>query len=267
MSIEIRPVTTYGEYMACVALQQTVWGELDAVPQHMLITAHKSGGVCLGAFDLTAPGVPLVGFVFGMLGRTEDGTLKHASHMAAVLPGYRDARIGERLKWAQREVVLAQGIELMTWTFDPLISRNAFLNLAKLGAACGTYMRNIYGPEPEDPHGELPSDRFRLDWRLASDAVVARAAGAFTPPTAAELRALAPLANPSPLAPVDEPVGERFLMQIPADIDAVRAADMPRARAWRYQVRALAEAAFAAGFTVTAFARDGEAGLYLLERG
>lgn len=267
MSLEIRPVRTYAEYMACVAVQRVVWGDLEAVPQHMLFTVHKSGGVCLGAFDTAAPGAPLVGFVFGFLGRAEDGRLKHTSHMAAVLPGYRDARVGERLKWAQREAALAQGLELMTWTFDPLISRNARLNLAKLGATCRTYARNIYGPEPEDPHGELPSDRFRVDWWLSSERVAARAAGDRALSTGAELRAAAPLVNPSPVEPVVEPAGDRFLIQIPADVDALKAADMARARAWRYQVRALAEAAFAAGFTVTDFARDGEVGLYLLEKG
>ncbi|HMQ31100.1 MAG TPA: hypothetical protein PKD53_10245 [Chloroflexaceae bacterium] len=266
MPIEIRPVQSYAEYMACEAVQRAIWGEFGAVPHHMLLTAHKSGGICLGAFDADAPGAPLVGFVFGFLGRAEDGRLKHTSHMAAVLPGYRDARVGERLKWAQREQALAQGLELMTWTFDPLISRNARLNLAKLGAVCRTYLRNLYGPEPEDPAGELPSDRFRVEWWLSSERVAARAAGAHTLATAEGLRAAATVANPDPLATPALPDGERLLVQIPADVDALRERDMPRARAWRYQVRALAEAAFAAGYTVTDYARDGEVGLYLLER-
>lgn len=266
MALEIRSVKTYDEYMACVAIQGAVWGDLDAVPLHMLLTAHKSGGVCLGAFDTAAPGAPMAGFVFGILGRAEDGRLKHASHMAAVLPAYRDARVGERLKWAQREHVLAQGLDLMTWTFDPLISRNARLNIAKLGATCGTYLPNHYGPEPEDPRGELPSDRFRVDWRLLDERVVRRAAGDHALTPAAALRAAAPLANPGPLEPIDEPVGQRFLMQIPADVDALRAADMAQARAWRYQVRALAQTAFAAGYRVVDYARDGAVGLYLLER-
>ncbi len=267
MSLEIRPVATYAEYMACEEIQRVVWGPFGAVPHHMLLTAHTSGGVCLGAFDTAAPGAPMVGFVFGFLGRAEGGRLKHASHMAAVLPGHRDARVGERLKWAQREAVLAQGLDLMTWTFDPLISRNARLNLAKLGATCRTYVRNLYGPEPEDPHGELPSDRFRVEWWLASERVAARVAGGRPLTPGAALRAAAPLANPSPVEPIVEPVGDRFLIQIPADVDALRDADMARARAWRYQVRALAETAFAAGFSVTDFARDGEVGLYLLEKG
>ncbi len=267
MPIEIRPIETYAEYMDCEALQRATWGEFGVVPHHLLITAHKSGGICLGAFDTDAPGAPMVGFVFGFLGRAEDGRLKHTSHMAAVLPAYRNARIGERLKWAQRDHALAQGLELMTWTFDPLISRNARLNLAKLGAVCRTYLRNAYGPEPEDPAGRLPSDRFRVDWWLASERVAARAAGAHTPPTGEALRAAAPLANPDPFAPPALPEGERLLIQIPADIDALKERDMPRARAWRYQVRALAEMAFAAGYVATDCARDGEVGLYLLERG
>lgn len=266
MRIEIRPVESYDEYLACEELQRVVWGDFGVVPHHMLLIANKSGGVCLGAFDTAAPGAPMAGFVFGILGRGRDGQLKHASHMAAVLPAYRDVQVGERLKWAQREAVLAQGLALMTWTFDPLISRNARLNIAKLGAVCRTYLPNHYGPEPEDPRGELPTDRFQVEWRLDGERVARRAAGGHRLTTGAELRALAPLANPDPVEPVDAPAGDSFLMQIPAEIEALKAVDLPRARAWRYQVRALAEAAFAAGYSVTDYARDGEVGLYLLER-
>jgi predicted GNAT superfamily acetyltransferase len=262
MSIHIRPLAAYADYMACEAIQRAVWGEFGVVPHHLLLTAQKNGGLLLGAFDAGAPAAPMVGFVFGFLARDARG-LKHASHMAAVLPAYRDARVGERLKWAQRDHALAQGLGRMTWTFDPLISRNARLNIRKLGAVCGTYFQNLYGPEPEDPQGDLPSDRFQVDWWLASPRVAERRAA---PPAAgaAELRA-APLANPDPLAPAALPAAERLLIQIPADIEALKAADMPKARAWRYQVRALAQAAFAAGLAVTDYALDGAVGLYLLE--
>jgi chorismate synthase len=272
VKIEIRPLATYAEYMACEQIQRVVWGEFGVVPHHLLLTAQKNGGLLLGAFDAAAPGAPMAGFVFGFLARDARG-LKHASHMAAVLPAHRDARIGERLKWAQREHALAQGLERMTWTFDPLISRNARLNIRKLGAVCGTYYPNLYGPEPEDPAGELPSDRFQVDWWLASPRVAARQAGGPPEPGAAELRSAAILANPDPLAPAELPAGGpqdaaqplRLLVQIPADIEALKAADMPKARAWRSQVRALAQSAFAAGLVVTDYALDGAAGLYLLE--
>lgn len=266
MDIRIRPVETYAEYLACEGLQRAVWGEFGVVPHHLLLTAQRSGGLVLGAFDQAAPGAPLVGFVFGFLGRTPAGYLKHASHMAAVLPAYRDAGIGERLKWAQREYVLAQGIALITWTFDPLISRNARLNLHKLGATCCTYLRNLYGPEPEQPEGALPSDRFQVDWWIGSERVAACHAGTHPTPDPATLRASAPLANPSPHAPALLPPGDRLLIQIPAAIEALLATNVPLARAWRYQVRALADEAFARGLVATGFARDGEVGLYLLER-
>jgi predicted GNAT superfamily acetyltransferase len=266
MQIELRPVRAFHEYQACEALQREVWGEFGYVPDHLLITIQKSGGVVIGAFDEAAPGAPLVGFVFGFLGRDGQGE-KHASHMAAVTAAYRDAGIGERLKWAQREHVLAQGLARITWTFDPLISRNAYLNIAKLGATCRTYYPNLYGPEPEDPHGELPSDRFQVDWWLEAPAVVARREGFRTFPDAAALRIVAPLANPDPpLGDIAMPASEPLLIQIPADIEAVRAADRLLAALWRYQVRKLAQAAFAAGLCVSAFARDGDVGLYLLTR-
>lgn len=265
MNIEIRPVERYHEYLACEALQREVWGEFGAVPLHMLLTAQRNGGLVLGAFDLAASEAPLIGFVFGFLGRSADGQLKHASHMAAVHPAYRDARVGERLKWAQREHVLAQGPALMTWTFDPLISRNAHLNLAKLGGVCRNYLRNLYGPEPEDPAGELPSDRFLVEWHLDTTRVAERAAGQQAP-TAATLCAETVLVNPDPQAPAVLPAARRLLLQIPVNIEALKIANMAKARAWRFQVRALAEAAFATGYSVTAYARDGERGLYVLER-
>jgi predicted GNAT superfamily acetyltransferase len=266
MTIEIRPVAGYAEYTACEEIQRGVWGVYDTVPLNMLLTAHLNGGVLLGAFDADAPGAPLVGFVFGFLGRAADGRLKHCSHMAAVLPGYRDAQIGERLKLAQRTAVLAQGLELMTWTYDPLISRNARLNIRKLGAICRTYKPNVYGPEPV-PADSLPSDRFQVEWWLSSPRVAARLAGADRPPSVAEILADAQLINPDPEAPTRPLVGERLALRIPAAIDAVCAGDLPRARAWSQQVRTVATAAFAAGYHVAEYAREGESGYYLLLRG
>lgn len=265
MTIEIRPVAGYAEYMACEELQNITWDGYGIVPLNMLLTAHVNGGVLLGAFDTAAPAAPMVGFVFGFLGRAGDGRIKHCSHMAAVLPAYRNAGIGERLKLAQREAVLAQGIELMTWTYDPLISRNARLNIQKLGATCRTYKPNTYGPDPV-PADDLPSDRFQVDWWLGSERVARRLAGADQPPTAAQILAGATLLNPDPEGPAAPIAGERLALQIPADIDAVRDSNFARARAWRYQLRDLAVAAFAAGYYVAEYARAGDDGYYLLLR-
>jgi predicted GNAT superfamily acetyltransferase len=262
--IEIRPVANYAEYMTCEEIQRIVWGEHAAVPLHMLLTAHTSGGVLLGAFDSALPTAPMAGFVFGFLGRAADGQLKHCSHMAAVLPAYRDAQIGERLKLAQRAAVIAQGIDLMTWTFDPLISRNANLNIRKLGAISRTYKPNIYGPEPV-PVDDLPSDRFQVEWWLSSARVAARLAGADQPPSAEAILAGATLLNPDPEGPAAPVAGERLALRIPADIEALREINFPRARAWRHQLRDLACAAFAAGYHVAEYARHGDSGYYLLQ--
>ncbi|PDW04592.1 hypothetical protein [Candidatus Viridilinea mediisalina] len=267
MTIEIRLIHSLSEYAACMQLQETVWGGFNTVADHMLLTIQRNGGVVLGAFDLAQSSGPLVGFVFGFLGRGSDGRLKHASHMAAVLPAYRDSGLGARLKWAQREHVLAQGLDLITWTFDPLLSRNANLNLAHLGAISRTYIRNIYGPEPEEPHGELPTDRFLVEWWLHDERVVARSNGTAPKLSAAELQAQGPLLNPDPHAAPAAPHGDAFLVQIPSDFAALKEQNMASARAWRYQVRALAEAAFAQGYQLTGFARAAAVGLLLFRKG
>lgn len=266
MTINIRLIQSLSEFTACMQLQETVWGGSNTVVDHMLLTIQRNGGVVLGAFDMAQANAPLVGFVFGFLGRTSDGRLKHASHMAAVLPAYRDSGLGARLKWAQREHVMAQGLDLITWTFDPLLSRNANLNLARLGAIARTYIRNIYGPEPEEAHSELPTDRFLVEWWLHDERVVARSTGTAPKLDAADLKAQGPILNPDPHTAPAAPQGEAFLVQIPSDIVALKADDMAKARAWRYQVRALAEAAFAQGYELSGFARATTVGLLLFTR-
>ena len=153
--MEIRPVSEHAEYLATERLQSEVWNlpDVEIVPLHVLVTAAKNGGLLLGAFD----GDRLAGFVFGFPGLTADGRLKHCSHMAGVHPDYRDQNLGYRLKLAQREVVLSQGIDLITWTFDPLEARNAWLNFHKLGAVCNTYLRNVYGDMRDGLNAACPA--------------------------------------------------------------------------------------------------------------
>ncbi len=254
MQITIRPVATYAEFRACEQLQQLVWGDEFAVPLNLLVTVQRNGGLVLGAFA----GDELVGFVFGFLARTADGRLKHASHMAAVRPDLRDSRIGERLKRAQREFALAQDLELMTWTFDPLLARNAHLNIHKLGAIARTYLRNVYGPEPELINGVLPSDRFQVEWWLVHTPV------ARPDP---DLAQAAPVINPALDTPPVLPAEPVARLLIPRDFAALQRDDPAAAQAWRYHFRASAEAAFAAGYVVVDFTRlDHLVSQYLLVR-
>src|SRR5262249_46338815 len=180
-------------------LQRAIWGaqDIEIVSFETLMTAHKNGGVMLGAFDHEGGREQMVGFVFGFLGMTPGGQLKHCSHIAGVLSDYRDRNVGYALKLKQRELVMAQGIELITWTFDPLESRNARFNFHKLGVTCDVYLRNLYGAMRDTLNAGLPSDRFQVDWRIASPRVEARLRGEDDAPSASALMAEGvPLINP-----------------------------------------------------------------------
>jgi len=275
--LEIRPIRTLAEYRAVEDLQGRVWCLEDAeiVPDHLLVTVNKNGGLLLGAFE-AGPDTEerLVGFVLGFVGLTPDGTVKHCSHMLGVDPDVQDRGLGYRLKLAQREYVLEQGLDLVTWTFDPLESRNAYLNFHKLGVSCNTYLRNLYGDMRDGLSGGLPSDRFQVEWRIASQRVVERVRGARgraarSGPRSAGvpvLNAFSPEGLPRPPDDVLPMQGERLSIQIPADFQAIRAADIALAGAWRVHSRALFEGAFAAGYRAVDVLCEGGRSWYVLDR-
>ena len=291
--MEIRPVSEQAEYLATERLQSEVWNlpDVEIVPLHVLVTAAKNGGLLLGAFD----GDRLAGFVFGFPGLTADGRLKHCSHMAGVHPHYRDQNLGYRLKLAQRDAVLAQGINLITWTFDPLEARNAWLNFHKLGAVCNTYLRNVYGDMRDGLNAGLPSDRLQVDWWIGSEWVDRRVRGEDdSPSSSSSLRGRRagsadeeiaheddqPSSNSSlkgrragsdPLSPWETAKrgvrGDYTLIDIPASFQAIKSADMDLARQWRIGTRAVFEDAFARGFAVVDVVRNSESCYYLLKPG
>ncbi|HEU0177640.1 MAG TPA: hypothetical protein VFV58_25540 [Blastocatellia bacterium] len=274
MAIEIRPVKTEDEYHAVERLQRDIWGaqDIEILGFEMLMTAHKNGGVMLGAFDLVEDKERMVGFVFGFVGLTADGRVKHCSHIAGTLPGYRDRGVGYALKLKQREIVLAQGIDLITWTFDPLESRNARFNFHKLGATCGVYLRNLYGAMRDKLNAGLPSDRFQVDWRIASPRVEARLRGEAGVSSASALmaegvRQLNPPVTGEPLRPSTMTLAgeERILIEIPSDFQSLKAKDGNLALEWRLHTRALFEEAFAKGYLATDLLMEDGRSYYLLE--
>jgi len=279
MDVETRLIQTHEEYRAVEQLQRDVWGleEVEVVPDHLLLTAQKNGGLVLGAFDLSSgsKGGQLVGFVFGLVGLSPDGRIKHCSHMTGVAPDYQNQNLGYHLKLAQREHVLMQGLNLITWTFDPLEGRNAYLNFRKLGATCQTYLRDLYGNMRDALNIDLPSDRFQVDWHIASTHVADRLSGKRSHLSLSSLGAEGvPLLNHAlpgdPPRPADVclPIqGTRLLIQIPAHFQAVKTVDMGLARAWRLQTRALFEAAFAEGYVATDLLFEDDQSCYLLKKG
>lgn len=271
MPLEIRRIQSHDEYRAVEQLQREVWAleEAEIVPDHLLLTAQKNGGLVLGAFD----GDRLAGFAFGFPGLTSAGRLKHCSHMTGVAPAYQGRGLGYRLKLAQREHVLAQGLDLITWTYDPLESRNAWLNLHKLGATCQTYLSDLYGVMRDGLNTGLASDRFQVDWRIAGQHVAERLEGSWRPPKLAELQDGGavllneePAGQPWQIPNTTQPLaGPRLLIRIPADFQVLKKAGMALALGWRQHTRELFEAAFAAGYVATDFLVDGQNSFYLLE--
>lgn len=161
--IVIRDLATHEEYTACMELQRQVWGAdfQECVAPALLKVTQRVGGVAAGAFD----GRELVGFVYGMTGWA-NGALLHWSHMLAVVPEARGEGVGRRLKEYQREAVARTGAKVMAWSFDPLVARNAHLNLNVLGATVSEYVESMYAPTESDLHGSLPVDRFVVRWQL-----------------------------------------------------------------------------------------------------
>ena len=164
----IRKCHDLDEVAACVALQKAVWNFTDAelMPLRLFIVAEKIGGQVIGAFD----GGKLVAFALSVPG-TRGGRSYLHSQMLAVSAEYRNAGLGRRIKFFQREDALARGFELIEWTFDPLEIKNAYLNVEKLGAIARRYSVNQYGFTSSPLQGGLPSDRLVAEWWLKSKRV------------------------------------------------------------------------------------------------
>lgn len=167
--IEIRKLTTHPEFVEAVELQKTIWGfaEVDLLPVRLFVVASKIGGHSFGAFD----GDRMVAFCLAIPGVKPGGIHFLHSHMLGVLDGYRDLGLGRRLKFAQREDALEQGIKLIEWTFDPLELKNAFFNIERLGATVRRFVFNQYGTTTSPLQAGLPTDRCIAEWYIASDRV------------------------------------------------------------------------------------------------
>ncbi|MCC6317114.1 MAG: hypothetical protein IT361_05420 [Gemmatimonadaceae bacterium] len=263
--VTIRDLTTLEEYQECCELQEETWGRgfSERVPAAILRVGQKVGGVTAGAFDGNGR---MLGFVFGLTG-VRGGRLSHWSDMLAVREDARGHRIGERLKHYQREQVLALGVEVMYWTFDPLVSRNAHLNLNRLGARVAEYIEDMYGSNTRSPvHGTVPTDRFVAEWELRPHMPPPFPGADLADGDAAD----APLLNPLDGAgrPTARPAeGARIVrLQIPVDSSSLhqQGADLPIA--WRLAVRGVVVPLLASGYRVTRFvrAREGSLPYYVL---
>ena len=240
--VTIRPLETRAEYTACVGLQRDIWGRdfQDVVPATILMVSQQIGGVASGAFDTDGR---LLGFVFGISG-IRDGVAAHWSDMLAVRREARGLGLGRRLKLHQRELLLGVGVERVYWTFDPLVARNARLNLTTLGASPVEYVSNMYGNTGSRLHRGLDTDRFVVEWRLRDPAVEQILAGAPARlPAAARQGPIVTvaLAGAAPGAPIDNaaplPDGPWVRVELPSDVAQLKANTPELARRWQLSLR------------------------------
>lgn len=265
----LRELRTHEEYLACVALQEHTWGRgfTERVPPSILMISQKMGGIAAGAFD---PSGRMLGFVYGITG-LKDGELAHWSHMLGVLEESRGLGLGRRLKLYQRDVLLSRGIGVCYWTFDPLVARNANLNLNRLGARIAKYIENLYGPDTESElHSGLGTDRFVVEWRLAAPEVEAAIAA---PRVGKQLPEGAPIVNAEPSdaggdtprqRPLPDAAGVR--VEVPPDIYALLHRDRALAWQWRVASRRAFLWYLSHGYRVTGFGEADGRSCYLLER-
>jgi len=271
----IRDLESFSDLQQVQAVEKEVWGlaDRDVTPMTLVIATKEAGSIWVGAFD----GLQLVGFAFGFLGQEHGHVILH-SHMLAVLESYRDLDLGFKLKLAQRERALAMRIQEMTWTFDPLQSKNAHLNFGKLGVVSDIYKTDFYGPETSSVLHRNSTDRLWVRWPIASRRVRDRLQGKdYRPDVLDAFSRLQPLVqfngDGKPLR-TDLPTAlarQRVAIQIPSDIRAVEQKDPGLAREWRQATRwafteALQEGFFVAEFCRTVRGNQGP-GNYLLEKG
>lgn len=223
--LEIRILDTAREMSSIVTVFQQVWGSVTPVVGVELLRAiAHAGGYVAGAFESGN----IVGASFGFLAR-HDGVEALHSHVTGILPGVQHTGVGRAMKMHQREWAAEREIAWITWTFDPLVRRNAWFNIEVLGAHVAEYLVDFYGTMTDSINARDESDRLVVAWATSDDAAVSEPA----------------------------PTGELLTVATPDDIVVLRRTDQAAALAWRHRVRDELGARLAAGAQVTGFTRDG----------
>lgn len=242
--IEIRECETLDALAECVQVQREVFAlpEVELSPVRHFVVTKNAGGFTLGAYD----GERLAGFVLSVPAFLR-GERAFYSHMTGIRPEYQGLGIGAKLKWAQRTRALAEGVQIIKWTFEPVKARNAYFNLEKLGAVVGEYQPNFYGTDYSTAAQAgkkigLASDRLFAEWHLESPKVQALAAGEKY------------FEEREPSAVVE--IINDWLGLVESDPDAALAVQM--------RIRGEFLTAFANGLIGRAFRRDDERPAYLL---
>lgn len=258
--LSIRMLKTADEIGPIFELEKEVWQTDTPMPTDQMITAVKHGGVVLGAFLDER----LIGFQYSFAGF--DGKEAYlCSHMLGTHPDYRHMKVGEKLKWAQREAAQSLGYRFITWTYDPLETANGYLNIGKLGAVCSTYIENCYGDMEDSLNRGIASDRFEVRWYIASERVAQRAGGAPMQKESIPQQTLYDWEIDGNGYPIPAHTGVNkaqvneasvIYLPVPAYFQQMKKQNKPLAITWRHITREAFTYLFEQGFAVTDLIRN-----------
>jgi predicted GNAT superfamily acetyltransferase len=259
--VVLAPLTSLADCDRVNAVIERVWGAQDLARELVRAMQH-AGCILIGAADEDKE--DLVGFVLGFGGFSEGPHLH--SHMLATLPERQSGGVGYALKLAQRAAALEAGLEEIRWTYDPLLARNAWFNLMKLGAAGSAFLPEFYGEMTDLLNAGDRSDRFEVRWYLRSARAVEAAAGSPAPEPAAGAAILEAAGHPAAPVPVEtgRPPGPGATVAIPSDYSALRRVDPALGARWREAAAGAFQACFDAGLVPVAVSRSG---VYRFESG
>jgi len=271
--LQIRLLKSHQDFHACERIQEAVWGRAG-VSGEVLNVTQKYGGAIIGAIVNGR----VAGFIYAFLSRRH-GKLIHWSHLMAVEPKSRDLGLGFRMKLAHRKIALAGGVSAICWTYDPLQSRNAALNIGRLGAQVSEYMPNCYGRFQSVIEKGLESDRFVVDWRIRTTAVERRLRDDRARETQLASFLKAERINETRLNAQGFPENHRIrlnlkqpalLVEVPGETDRMRMQSLNLARRWRLQTRKIFQRYFGMDYRVEDFIPPGAASdgrcFYVLRR-
>jgi len=228
----IRECDKPDDFAQCLSLQRIVWqfDDLDITPLRSFVITRHSGGMTYGAFDLEGR---LLGFAHALSAFDAQLNPYYYSQMLAVEPSLQNSGIGVKLKLAQREHAFRTGIKLITWTFDPLQSRNAHLNINKLGCVIRKYKVNYYGNYSTSAlHRGLDTDRLFAEWWVNSKRITDALAGKRL------------TGNPE------------AAVEVPREVETIKQRNMEEARNWQIKIRSEFQNLLDEGLYCAAFETD-----------
>jgi predicted GNAT superfamily acetyltransferase len=243
-AVDLRPLGSLEDADRIMRVVSATWGDEQSLPRELLRAFAESGNVPYGAFA----GEDLVGCVIGWVGVDPNEGLHVHSHMLATIPAERLRGVGYALKLAQRAQALDHGIRFVRWTFDPLVARNAYFNLRKLGAVADRFERNYYGQMTDALNRGDRSDRFMVRWDVEAPP------GPWTVTYTGDPTVVRRAADERPER-IGDVVGEAAIVEIPREHGEIRSSDPDLAMAWRDAVADAAEACLARGLVAASFDR------------